>query len=676
MRSKPFSAFYAIALCLPSLVDAQGENQGTKNKFDEAKIIFDQVAQMILPDGKYRADNYSRGDTLKNVKSKGVSPDFAALMLPADDSHYELRRRYAIVMAELEPPSKYLPLIDKLVMEHPGDHDLTAIQLIAAPPSRRRALIQAMARDPHNDLSALEQRLPKLLDADSPLDAGAYRSMLDNWLMVADLFNAFPHGQSPEKYIHSYQLSRLLFSDSADNIGVPSFLPSHSSPPPTAELEELATQRNKTIYTVAMAMHGNPAATREAFAILHHGRDVFHLSEARLRRLALQSCQLILRDEDRICHEDSYEIGIFVNLRPSRFSEIRLDRAMGFDGVTPYGYLLDLATKNRQYHTPAEFLECFSEGNRKTLEAGLGFFSNPTEAQAKKMLPAWVAEDEPIPAAELSLPVALAGLCGIDTNKGFITLLDATKTSEAPHLYHQQIEILALWANVNLEHRNITQLAATIQLARQLFKGMPVSSDTLSETGAIGAVFHRIHCPPDECALIRVSLAAYFAEPRYNYAVAPRLELPESPAESASILIASHLFHTGPGMFSQGSDMISSSDDMGFLPFAVMGYRPKGEGSESDDLANRELGRELLKTVGPERFWARITGAYLAKQDAAIVVVELERELPAIKTWPEPEQHSLAKFLLAQWPTLQETESLTAWFKQAALMKPKQSKDD
>ena len=119
-------------------------------------------------------------------------------------------------------------------------------------------------------------------------------------------------------------------------------------------------------------------------------------------------------------------------------------------------------------------------------------------------------------------------------------------------------------------------------------------------------------------------------------------------------------------MFAHVSGRISSSDDLGFLPFAVIRYKPKEESPETDK-SNQALGRELLKIDGPERFWARITGAYLAKQDATIVIAEVERELTVIKTWPAPEQKSFAGFLIARWPVMEKAGSLALWFKQVNL---------
>lgn len=666
----------ALGLLQPTLSAetlALPEIRNTGVRSTEAKVVFDQVGQLILPNGKYRADNHSGGDALEKIKSKGVPPDFAALMLPADDAPFELRRQYVMVMAELEPPSQHLPLIEKLVNERPGDHDLCALQLIAASSDRRRSLILAMARDPENDLSALVERLPPLLEADRPLDAVSYRAMLENWRMVVDLFTAIPPEQQSGKYIYSYDPIYLLFGSAADLIGIP---PLHSSSGARAappELATLAAQRNETIRAVAMAMHAHPGTTRKAFAILHYGRDVFHLNEATLRELALHSCQLILREEDQVCREESFDPGIFLNLRPGRFSETRLDLQRSSAGVTPYGYLLDLAIKTGKFHDTTEFLQCFIKENREILTAGLDYFSKPTSAIAKSLLPEWVADDEPIPAPELALPAAIAGLCGIDTRKGFSTLLDATESSESPYLQYQQIEILALWANVSLEQRNVTQLAATIREAKQRFMGQPQAPDSLSGAEAMGAMLYRIHCPPDDCALVRVLLASHLPEPRLNDPLPPTIRLPESPSESVRILLASHLFHPGPGMFDHDKGMISRSGDLGFLPFAVINYNPKEEISKTWESAYQDLGRELLQTDGPERFWARITGAYLAQQDASVVTGEVENELPAIKTWPAAEQHSFAEFLLMRWPTL-DTGLLAPWFKQAIFNPPMDGK--
>lgn len=664
-----------FGLCLQTLAAAPDEaatqtiptGEEAKARFDAAKVVYDQVARLILPDGKYCADDHSGNDTLKRIKSNGTPADFEGLMLPADDAPFEARRQYVMVMAELGPPSRYLALIDKLVSERPGDHDLSALQLVAAPSARRRVLIQAMARDFENDLSALEERLSPLLAADGLLDAAGYRTMLEDWHLVVDLFTALTPEQNQDRHISSYNPIYLLFGSSADFLGIPPLRPSPATPTPTPELAALALQRNETIHAVATAMLTHPGFTRQAFAILHHGRNVFHLSEAKLHQLALRSCQLILRDEDRTCRKESYDIGTFVNLRPERFSDTRLDIQRFSAGVTPYGYLLDQAIKTRKFHDFSEFLQCFSGENRKTLKTGLDFFINPALSSAKSMLPEWVADDEPIPAPELALPAAIAGLCGIDTSKGFTTLLDATESSETPYLQsRQQVELFALWANVSLENQNITQLAATIQEASRRFIGRPGSPDALTGTHAIGAILHRIHPPPDDCALVRVFLASRLPAQVGTSPSAPAIRLPESASESARILLAAHLLHPGPGMFAHVSGRISSSDDLGFLPFAVIRYKPKEESPETDK-SNQALGRELLKIDGPERFWARITGAYLAKQDATIVIAEVERDLTVIKTWPAPEQKSFAGFLIARWPVMAKTGSLALWFKQVNL---------
>ncbi len=679
MRCFALFAFYSLVIHLPLLM-AETEDtslpkvEGTKMSHDQAKAIYDKTVELILPNGKYRADDHSGNDILKNLKSKGVPPEFAVLMRPEDDPSFESRRQYVMVMAEFEPPSRQLALIDKLASEHPDDHDLSALQLVASPASRRSALIQKMARDPKNDLRALEERLPPLLQ----YDPAGYRAMLNNWRMVVDLFSAIPPELHSEKCIYSYDPVYLMLNGWADHIGIPPLLPSLPVPTPTPEQSALALQRNDTIQAVATAMLGQPCLSYEAFAILHHGRDVFHLNGAALRKIALRSCQLILRDEDQICRKESHELGIFVNFRPKRFSDTRLDRSNQCSaGVSPYGYLLDHALKTKKFHDSSEFLECFSKENRKTLKAGLDFFKNPTLSRAKTMLPQWVADDEPIPAPQLALYSAIAGLCGINTNKGFTTLLDATEFSEPSDLYYQQIEILAVWANVCLEHRNIKQLATVIQNARQRFLGKNLRYDKLSGDDALGEVFDRIHSPHGDCSLIRVRLSTRGWEKNRVYADVPDIFLPESPADSAKILLASRLFLPGPGMFDhdENRNMISSSDDLGFLPFAVVGYRPKEEASAIEESSLVKLGRELLKIDGPERFWARITGAYLAKQDATIVIPEVERELSIIKTWPAPEQQALAKFLLTRWPAL-HTESLTPWLKQTNIASPMGDKSD
>lgn len=671
-RSAFIYAFCAVSLCLSSIFAESQSDQGRANKHEAAKVLFDQVVQLILPDGKYRCDDHSRTDKLKRIRSEGVPPDFAAIMLPADDAPFELRRQYVMVMAEFDHPSKHLTLIEKLASERPDDHDLSALQLVATPSTQRPALIQAMARDPKNDLSALYERLSPLLDADAPQDAAAYRTMLGNWRLVVDLFAAIPPAQGSDKYVYSYEPIYLIFDGSEHRFGIPPLLPATPTTPPTPELAALASQRTETIHAVAMAMHANPATTSKAFAILHYARDAFHLDEAKLRQLALHSCQIILREEDRSCREDSFTLGDFVNLRPGRFSDTRFDLQRSSAGVTPYGYLLDQALQTRSFHAPLEFLQCFDEENRKTLQAGLDFFAKPTTSQAEKMLPQWVADDEPIPAPTIALPAAIAGLCGIDIHKGFSSLLDATKSSEPPYRQYQQIELLALLANASLEHRNINQLAATIREATQRFTGQSRPPDSPSGSDAIGAMLYRIHCPPDDCALIRIFLAAH--QPGLTSS-APRIRLPDSPSESARILLTSHLFHPGPGMFVHDGGMISSSDDLGFLPFAVIQYNPKEEILKSEDSPFQELGRELLETTGLERFWARITGAYLGKQDATVVSTELEREMQMIRTWPAAEQHSLAKFLLNRWPELY-SGSLIPWFRLANATSPIDSNEN
>ena len=119
-------------------------------------------------------------------------------------------------------------------------------------------------------------------------------------------------------------------------------------------------------------------------------------------------------------------------------------------------------------------------------------------------------------------------------------------------------------------------------------------------------------------------------------------------AEALAASMAAHLRQTalfvpGPGMFSaDGSFLPSRCIDAPREPFRTA------------------LAKELAAVTGPERFWASLTAAFLAKSKPDQVAKLVSPEIPAIRRWPQAQQAAFAEFLLTTWPPL-ESGGLASW---------------
>lgn len=598
-----------------------------------------------------RTSMFSPNETIQSIRQLNLTADLAAVMLPPSGASYQRRRDYAIIMAKLDGPAKVLPLLDALQTEQPADSAILSLRCVAVPPERRTDLLAQLARTAGDDLSCLGAALE--LNPNGIENAAAYRAVLATWHTIPALLEAIPPDQSTTKRLAWLNEAAMHLAASSSVVG--HALPSFGDHPGGAQADAvaLARLRDSAVKETALAMLKHPETTTTGFMLLAAGKASFGLDETTLQTLAMASYRTMLSAVD--------------HRSPQPASENHYWR-----DFTPIRRLL----ADKQSHQPADFLSALPPPARGEMATWLDFFTAPTPAVAATLLQTLARDSQPAaPDNALTLALELAALCQIDPTPGLESLIDHADVAAPPRssFFDQQAapQITTLMAGITAHFDrcgNFGRAAPFVARAAARVLGPPACwplyaaalADGCQENSAIEqrrrtftAILNldRIDRAKPDFALVRLGLATGLLGIDGHQPNLPTIDSYCREAGCAGELLSSGLFQPGPGMF---------LPDGTFLPLKVarlLSDRPE------DDPA-KTVGTALLAVDGPDRFWARLAGAYWARREAALPLAEVTRELATIRQWPAAEQRALARFLKQRWPDL-ATTSLAEWLDDA-----------
>ncbi len=104
------------------------------------------------------------------------------------------------------------------------------------------------------------------------------------------------------------------------------------------------------------------------------------------------------------------------------------------------------------------------------------------------------------------------------------------------------------------------------------------------------------------------------------------------------------------GIFAPGPGPACALQDNDRVLFETMDSSAGNLGSD----ARKQLGEALLKTEGPERFWARLLGARISN-NTPVAVAELDANAKAIAKWPPHARAGLARLVLSWFPAAEKS---------------------
>lgn len=605
-----------------------------------------------------RSSCYSPNEFIDSIQKLQLVPDLTSIMLPPPGASYDRRRDYAIIMAKLDGLTKYVPLIETLHAEHPDDTAILSLLSAASPMPRRLELFRKLCQFPGDDLSDLADALAPSLFAYYPGSDDAYRRMISEWHTVPTLLAALPREQSASKHLAwlNEAALRLAMSSSLSFYDFSEARRAYASDTPGKV--ELALLRDVAVKEVAIAMLKHPETASSGFILLSAGKIPFALGEDALHAMAMDAYRTKLsaadfQERSPSKHFISYhQEGHFLNIGSSF-------KNYTWSDLTPFRNLFARANASKRFHQSSDFLLSLPEPARNEMAAWLDYFAAPTPAGATALLRSLEREcQSSTPQNGFTLALEITALCNINPTPGLEMLVDhagVTSTREsAAYISQGGPPVIPLVRGICGTLSHPAPLVARA-VARVL--GPPSSwplyaaalGDGCQEYSVIEQrhqTFTTIVNQPD-LAIVRLGLATGLLGID-GYAInLPTISSYCSESTCAERLISSGLFLPGPGMFFPSG---------AFLPLSVA--RLKSD--DPNDDPEKTVGTALLAVEGPNRFWARIAGAYWARLDSAIPLSEVTRELATIQQWSEAEQRLMARFLKDRWPDLADS-SLAGW---------------
>lgn len=605
-----------------------------------------------------RSSSFSPNEFIDSIQKLQLVPDLTSIMLPPPGASYDRRRDYAIIMAKLDGLTKYVPLIETLHAEQPDDTAILSLLCAASPMPRRLALFRKLCQFPGDDLSDFADALaPSLFDHYHESD-DAYRRMISEWHTVPTILAALPREQSASKHLAwlNEAVLRLAMSSSLSFYDFSEARRAYASDTPGKV--ELALLRDAAVKEVAIAMLKHPETASSGFILLSAGKIPFALGEDALHAMAMDAYRTKLSAADFQERSPSkqfisyHQEGHFRNIGSSF-------KNYTWSDLTPFRNLLARANASNRFHQSSDFLLSLPEPARNEMAAWLDYFAAPTPAGATALLRSLEREcQSSTPQNGFTLALEITALCNINPTPGLEMLVDhaGVTTTRESMAYSSQGSppVIPLVRGICGTLNHPAPLVARA-VARVLGppSSWPLYAAALGDGSKEYSVIEQRHqtfttiVKQPELAIVRLGLATgLLGIDGYDLNL-PTIDSYCSESTCAARLISSGLFLPGPGMFFPSG---------AFLPLSVA--RLKSDDPKDDP--EKTVGTALLAVEGPNRFWARIAGAYWTRLDSAIPLSEVTRELATIQQWSEAEQRLMARFLKERWPDLADS-SLAGW---------------
>jgi hypothetical protein len=638
------------------------------------RLLYRHLRAMLRCGRLDRSSYFSPNGTIESVQQLHLVPDLAATMLPPPGASYERRRNYAIIMAKIDNLTITAPQLERLHSEQPDDTAILSLLCVASPMPRRLELFDQLCQFPTDDLSDFTDAIIPKLRPEGVRDADDYRSMIAEWRSFSVLLAALPPGKGTFKNLAwlNEAAARLAASSPSFHDFLSGKQVYQGWTNETAASQ--AQLRDTAVKEVALAMLKHPETATLGFTLLAAGKSPFGLDEEALATMAMDAYRAKLSAAD-FQEPDPAKRYISYNreghLRNFESSSVDLT----WKNLTPFLHMFAHAAARKSFYQVTDFLPKLAEPARGEITAWLDYFATPSPAAAIALLQSLDRECQDHKSENvLTLALEITALCNLSPIPGLEMLVDQTGvTASRTSTSFRSTDfppIISLMRTISTHF----QCRGSIDLATPLLsravarvlgppscwplyaKVLGERHDEYSSIEQRHQTFTSILCLDDidrgkpDFTILRIGLATGLLGIDGTHPNLPTIDSYCRESRCAGDLISSGLFQPGPGMFLA---------DGTFLPLIVA--RLMSDKPEADPA--KVVGVALLTVDGPNRFWARLAGAYWARRDASLPLAEVTREFSTIEQWSPAEQRALARFLKQRWPEL-ATSKLAVWLEQ------------
>lgn len=630
------------------------------NRAAAAKKAYQQIKTLLKPSQGQNNQYYLR-EFITSIAPLKLQNELKAMEPPAASASFEEKLLHLQILCLLSPPSTYLKELDQLYAINPQDPTLISLLSQAAGQERHQELAQKFAQLSASQVQQISQAMTyEMQNFSNNLTKDGFEKLLMRYHFLALVLEA-----TDPKMSRDHRFS--MIGSVAQNLTQGFYVDQKSiraltTPPPAvpAKDDPIETKRDQTMQKLAMAMLRHQDTAEVGFQILLSAKKTFALEDKQLAEIAQKTyldylSHLTPQDAPAESTKTPLQLGapqLTQNVHNASSNQQQLHSLTQFLMNSKHDISFERDTLTAPIKEPAlvivnQWLDFFVKPEKSTAITLSAEINKNRRLLVSSLEIAQLSGINYIEAIDMLLD-QLASSSKIKTSGNFVTP-DRNLISMLLSQALQNAEPEAALERIIARYLGPKELWPLYEVSPAMRQGNYDSSEIGNRINHFQSLVQQHFQETRSIALTRYLLANDLGAILNLNSSSQRLTLGNEAASNLSVLQESRIMHAGSGMFLA---------DGSFLLEKEIYYSH----SSGDNKEQKELGTLLMKVEGNQRFWSRIYGAFLLKENASVVATEITREKKNISSWSKMQQQYFAKWAYSTWPDLSKS-SLREWLK-------------